>query len=111
MVNIGKQLNKDVKAEITDMDQPLSKAIGNNLEIKEVIETLKGNGPKELNEIYLSSGSIILLQAKIFVDRNEVRKVLEENIKKGKALERFKEFVKAQGEDVDYAKHLKIPCQ
>ena len=76
MVNIGKHFKKDVKAEITDMNQPLGKAIGNNLEIKEVIETLKGNGPKDLNEICLSSGAIMLQQAKIYEDRNEARKAL-----------------------------------
>ena len=105
MVNIGKKLNKDVKAEITDMNQPLGKAVGNNLEIKEVIETLKGNGPKDLMEICLSSGAILLQQAKIYNDRNEGRKALEENIKNGKAFEKFKEFVKAQGGDLDYIDH------
>ena len=105
MVNIGKHFKKDVKAEITDMNQPLGKAIGNNLEIKEVIETLKGNGPKDLNEICLSSGAIMLQQAKIYEDRNEARKALEENIKNGKAFEKFKEFVKAQEGDVDYIDH------
>ena len=84
MVNIGKQLNKNVKAEITDMNQPLGKAVGNNLEIKEVIETLKGNGPKDLEEICLSSGSILLTQAEIF-----------KNV----------EDAKAQGGDLDYIDH------
>ena len=105
MVLIGKNLKKDVKAEITDMNQPLGKAVGNNLEIKEVIETLKGNGPKDLVEICLSSGAILLQQAKIFADRAEARKALEENIKNGKAFEKFKEFVKAQGGDVEYIDH------
>ena len=105
MVNIGKNLKKDVKAEITDMNQPLGKAVGNNLEIKEVIETLKGNGPKDLVEICLSSGAILLQQAKIFTNRDEARKALEENIKNGKAFEKFKEFVKAQGGDVEYIDH------
>ena len=105
MVNIGKKLNKDVKAEITDMNQPLGKAVGNSLEIKEVIETLKGNGPKDLEEICLSSGAILLQQAKIYEDRKEARRALEENIKNGKAFEKFKEFVKAQGGDVEYIDH------
>jgi pyrimidine-nucleoside phosphorylase len=105
MVNIGKLLNKDVKAEITDMNQPLGKAIGNNLEIKEVIETLKGNGPKDLVEICVSSGAILLQQAKIYPDKNEGRKAIEENIKNGKAFEKFKEFVKSQGGDIDYIDH------
>ena len=105
MVNIGKQLNKNVKAEITDMNQPLGKAVGNNLEIKEVIETLKGNGPKDLEEICLSSGSILLTQAEIFKNVEDARKALVENIKNGKAFEKFKEFVKAQGGDLDYIDH------
>ena len=87
MVNIGKELKKNVKAEITDMNQPLGKAVGNNLEIKEVIETLKGNGPKDLVEICLSSGSILLVQAELFKNVEDA------------------EFVKAQGGDLDYIDH------
>ena len=105
MVNIGKQLKKNVKAEITDMNQPLGKAVGNNLEIKEVIETLKGNGPKDLEEICLSSGAILLTQAGIYKDVEDARKALIENIKNGKAFEKFKEFVKAQGGDIEYIDH------
>ena len=105
MVNIGKQLKKNVKAEITDMNQPLGKAVGNNLEIKEVIETLKGNGPKDLQEICLSSGAILLTQAELFKNKEDARKALEENIKNGKAFEKFKDFVKAQGGDLEYIDH------
>ena len=105
MVNIGKSLKKDVRAEITDMNQPLGKAVGNILEIKECIETLQGRGPPDLNEICLSSGSILLEQAKIFKDRNEARKALEENLKNGKAYKKFREFVIAQGGDVEYCDH------
>ena len=105
MVNIGKKLKKNVKAEITDMNQPLGKAVGNNLEIKEVIETLKGNGPKDLEEICLSSGAILLTQAELFKNTEDAKKALIENIKNGKAFEKFKEFVKAQGGDIDYIDH------
>ena len=105
MVNIGKELKKNVKAEITDMNQPLGKAVGNSLEIKEVIETLKGNGPKDLEEICLSSGAILLTQAELFKNTEDARKALVENIKNGKAFEKFKEFVKAQGGDVEYIDH------
>jgi pyrimidine-nucleoside phosphorylase len=105
MVNIGKQLKKNVKAEITDMNQPLGKAVGNNLEIKEVIETLKGNGPKDLEEICISSGAILLTQAELYKNVEDARKALMENIKNGKAFEKFKEFVKAQGGDVEYIDH------
>lgn len=102
MVDIGKELNKDVKAEITDMDQPLGYAVGNNLEVKEVIDTLKGNGPKDLYELCLYSGSIMLKQSKIFDDLDKAKEALIENINNGKAFEKFKEFVAAQGGDVSY---------
>src|SRR5574344_1460865 len=102
MVDIGKSLKKDVRAEVTDMDQPLGCAVGNNLEIKEVIETLKGNGPKDLNEICLSSGALLLQMAKIYPNLEDGRAVLIENIKNGRAFDKFKEFVKAQHGDVSY---------
>jgi len=105
MVKIGKSLNKDVRAEITDMNQPLGKAVGNILEIKECIETLQGRGPEDLNDICLSSGAILLEQAKLYKDRNEARKALEENLKNGKAYKKFREFVIAQGGDVEYCDH------
>ena len=105
MVKIGKSFNKDVRAEITDMNQPLGMAIGNILEIKECIETLQGRGPPDLNEICLSSGAILLEQSKIFKNRDEARKVLEENLKNGKAYNKFREFVIAQQGDVEYCDH------
>ena len=105
MVKIGKSFNKDVRAEITDMNQPLGKAIGNILEIKECIETLQGRGPPDLNEICLSSGALLLEQSKIFKNREEARKALEENLKNGKAYNKFREFVIAQGGDVEYCDH------
>ena len=102
MVDIGKELNKDVKAEVTSMDQPLGCAVGNSLEIKEVIDTLKGKGPADITEICISSGSIMLMQAKLYNTIDEARKALEESLHNGKAFEKFKEFVKAQGGDVTY---------
>ena len=102
MVNIGKHLNKDVKAEVTPMDQPLGLAVGNNLEINEVIATLKGNGPKDLFELCIDSGAIMLMQAKITKTKEEGVKILQENVKNGKAFDKFVEFVSAQGGDVSY---------
>ena len=66
MVEIGTHLNRDTKAIISDMDQPLGFAIGNILEVKEAVNTLKGNGPKDLIDLCLEAGSIMLVQAKLF---------------------------------------------
>ena len=105
MVEIGKKLGKDVKAEVTDMDQPLGMAVGNNLEIKEVIETLKGKGPKDLFELCVNSGSIMLTQDKLFKNPKDAREAILENVKNGKAFDKFVEFVEAQGGDVSYILH------
>lgn len=102
MINIGRHLGKDVRAEVTDMDQPLGYAVGNNLEIKEVIETLHNRGPKDLTKLCLDSGSIMLVQAKLFHDKKEARKALLKNLKNGKAFEKFVEFVKTQKGDASY---------
>ncbi len=102
MVNIGKSLNKDVKAEVTDMNQPLGCAVGNSLEIKEVIETLKGNGPEDITSICVSSGAILLVQSKLYSNVEDAKKAILENVKNGKAFAKFVEFVKAQGGDESY---------
>ncbi len=105
MVNIGRKLGKNVKAEVTDMDQPLGMAVGNNLEIKEVIDILKGRGSEDLRNLCLDSGSVMLVQAKLYEDEEEARKALIKNLDNGKAFEKFVEFVKAQGGDTNYILH------
>ncbi len=102
MVDIGKKLNKNVIAEITDMDQPLGKAVGNNLEIKEVIDTLNNKGPKDITELCIESGSIMLTQAKLFKNEEEARKALVENLNNGNAFKKFVDFVEAQNGDISY---------
>ena len=108
MVDIGKHLGRETIGVISDMDQPLGYAIGNSLEVIEAIELLKGNGPKDLLELTLTIGSNMLFCAKMAESEEEARKMLIENIKNGKGLEKLKDFVKAQGGDIspidDYSK-------
>lgn len=99
MVGIGKHVGRNTVAIISDMDQPLGFAIGNALEVKEAIETLKGNGPKDLLELCLTLGSNMVVLAGAAKDTDEARKMLMETITSGKAIEKLKEFVKAQGGD------------
>lgn len=87
MVEIGVNLGKKMFAYITDMNQPLGKAVGNALEMIQAIETLKGNGPKDYTELVLVHSSRMLVLAEIAKDISEGRRIAEDMIKSGKALE------------------------
>ncbi len=102
MVSIGKKLNRDTVAVLTDMEQPLGQAVGNNLEVIEAIETLQGKGPKDLEELCLTLGANMLKLAGKVKDYNKGYKLLEELLQNGKAFEQFKKLVKKQGGDVTY---------
>ncbi|MBD7914504.1 pyrimidine-nucleoside phosphorylase [Clostridium sp. Sa3CUN1] len=99
MVNIGKSVGRKTVGVISDMDQPLGYAIGNALEVKEAIDLLKGNGPKDLLELTLTLGSYMIICANKAESFEEARSLLLENIENGKGLEKLKEFVEAQGGD------------
>ena len=99
MVEIGKGAGKSTIAIISEMDEPLGLAVGNSLEVREVIESLKGRGPKDLMELVYCLGSYMIKSAKPEVSLADARKLLEASITEGTALEKFKAFVKAQGGD------------
>lgn len=99
MVGIGKSVGRNTVAVISDMDQPLGFAIGNALEVEEAINTLKGTGPKDLLELCLVLGSNMVVLAEKAKTLEEARAMLAEAIESGKALNKLKEFVAAQGGD------------
>ena len=101
MISIGNSLGRNTMAMITDMNQPLGNTIGNAIEIKEAIETLKGHGPKDFTELCMQAAEIMLMQGKVAENKEEARKMLEEVVASGKAFETFKDMVKAQGGNVD----------
>lgn len=102
MVNIGKSFGKDVRAEISDMDQPLGLAVGNILEVKEAIAALHGQGPKDLMEICYNSGATMLVQSKIVKNQEEGRELLKAKVDSGEAFNKFRQMVIAQGGDVSF---------
>ena len=102
MVDIGDELKRDTRAILTDMNQPLGLAIGNNLEVIEAINTLNGHGPSDLVELCINAGAIMLVQAGRVETVEEGKVLLEENIKNGSALEKLAQMVKAQGGDESY---------
>ena len=99
MVAIGKNVGRRTMAVISDMSQPLGRAIGNALEIKESIETLQGNGPEDLLELSLTLGSQMVVLGQKAKTLEEARELLVNNIQNGKALEKFKQFLANQGGD------------
>ncbi|BAP39605.1 thymidine phosphorylase [Metamycoplasma canadense] len=101
MIEIGKKLNRKIAVEITNMEKPLGRAIGNKIEILEAVETLNGNGPKDFTEIIYSSGATLLLLANKVKTEEEARKKIKEVINNKKALEKFNEWIKAQNGNVD----------
>lgn len=100
MVNIGKLMNKDVKAIISDMNTPLGYAIGNSLEVIEAINTLQNKGPQDLVDVCIELGIIMMLQSNIYQDENFARKKLIENLENNKAFDKFIEFAQAQNGDI-----------
>ncbi|MCG1450610.1 pyrimidine-nucleoside phosphorylase [Staphylococcus epidermidis] len=99
MVRIGNNVGRNTMAIISDMSQPLGNAIGNALELKEAIATLKGNGPKDLTELVLTLGSQMVVLAEQAASLDEARQMLIDAIKTGKALNKFKTFLLNQGGD------------
>ncbi|ALF11415.1 pyrimidine-nucleoside phosphorylase [Parageobacillus thermoglucosidasius] len=99
MVEIGKRVGRKTMAVISDMSQPLGYAVGNALEVKEAIDTLKGKGPEDLQELCLTLGSYMVYLAEKASSLEEARALLEASIREGKALETFKVFLSAQGGD------------
>ncbi len=99
MVSIGTMAGKKTVAVITDMDQPLGRAVGNSLEVREAIDTLRGEGPADFKEVMFALGSQMLMLAGRAADEKEARALMEGVIQDGSALDKFAQFVRAQGGD------------
>ena len=105
MCAIGNSLNRDTRAVLTSMEQPLGHAVGNALEVKEAIDTLHGHGPKDFQDLCYQSGAIMLEQAGIANSEEEGLKMLHKVVEDGSAFEKLRQMVIAQGGDVSYIDH------
>lgn len=108
MIYVGKKLGRSIKAVISDMNQPLGCSIGNSLEVIESIETLKGHGPEDLTKLCLHICAEFLLEAKKFKNYKDAYKYASETLYSLKALEKFKEFIKAQGGNPNIVDNYKL---
>ena len=105
MIKIGNNCGRRTAALITDMDQPLGHAVGNSLEVLEAVEVLKGHGEERLTEICKELSAYLYVMSDLSDEKDESKRweeayrVIDEVISSGKALLKFREFVKAQGGD------------
>lgn len=105
MVRIGNGAGRKTIAVVSDMDQPLGYAVGNALEVREAIDTLKGNGPKDFVELCMTLGSYMLVAGGKAKTREDAECILREVIADGSALDKLAEFVEAQGGDRELVYH------
>jgi pyrimidine-nucleoside phosphorylase len=103
MVELGREAGRQVVCLITDMDQPLGQAVGNALELREAIATLRGQGPSDFTELVVSASAQLLALSDLGVDAGEGRRRAEEAIRDGSALEAYERWIAAQGGDPDAA--------
>lgn len=101
MVSIGKALNRKTIAIITNMNEPLGHEIGNANEVREAMEVLKGNGAEDETIVALTIAAYMALLGGAFKDFDSAYEKLKDIIKSGKAIEKFKEFIKIQGGDTE----------
>ncbi|MCL2337856.1 MAG: pyrimidine-nucleoside phosphorylase [Firmicutes bacterium] len=99
MVDIGRQVGREMLAVVTDMSRPLGHFIGNALEVREALATLREEGPEDLKELCLTLGAHMLVLGKVASSYTAARSRLETILQNGEALRKFKDLVQAQGGD------------
>ena len=102
MIEIGKLANRETVCVLTNMNEPLGYAVGNNLEVIEAIDFLKGKMPKDLKQVVLELGAYMIKLAGLGEKLEENKNKMLENISNGKAYNKFVEMVKNQEGDISY---------
>ena len=102
MIKIGKLANRETVCILTDMDEPVGFAVGNNLEVIEAIKFLKGDMPQDLKDVVLELGAYMIKLAGLGDDLEDNKNKMLENIHNGKAFDKFAQMVKNQGGDISY---------
>ena len=106
MIEIGKLANRETICILTNMDEPLGYAVGNNLEVIEAVNFLKGKMPEDLKEVVLELGAYMIKLAGLGDNIEDNKNKMLENINNGKAFEKFVELVRNQGGDISYIENV-----
>jgi pyrimidine-nucleoside phosphorylase len=101
MIDLGRHAGREVVAVISDMDEPLGHAVGNALEIREAIATLRGEGPPDFVELVTEASARLLALSDLGVNYDEARRRVEQAIADGSALKAYERWIAAQGGDPD----------
>ncbi|MGD0712890.1 MAG: thymidine phosphorylase [Gaiellaceae bacterium] len=101
MIALGERAERDVVCVLTDMDQPLGLAVGNALEVREAVATLRGEGPPDFRELVLDACAHLLALSDLDVDRAEGRRLAEQAVADGSAVAAYERWVRTQGGDPD----------
>jgi pyrimidine-nucleoside phosphorylase len=101
MLELGRRAGKEVTCLLTDMDQPLGRAVGNALEIREALETVRGDGPADFTELVLDACARLLAYSDLGIDVEEGRRRAEAAVADGSALDTYERWIRAQGGDPD----------
>jgi pyrimidine-nucleoside phosphorylase len=103
MIELGRRADREVVCLLTDMDQPLGSAVGNALEVREAIATVRGDGPADFTELVLDACARLLELSDLGVDLAEGRARAEAAVADGSALDAYERWIRAQGGDPDEA--------
>ena len=103
MVDLGQREGREIVCLLTDMDQPLGRAVGNALEVREVVATLKGHGPDDFTELVLDASAHLLALSDLGIDVDEGRRRSQRAIADGSALAAYERWIRAQGGDPELA--------
>ena len=111
MREIGEGAGREVTCLLTDMDQPLGRAVGNALEVDEARDTIRGDGPADFTELVLDASARLLAYSDLGIDLDEGRTRAEAAVEDGSALETYERWVRAQGGNPDPAVLERAPVQ
>jgi pyrimidine-nucleoside phosphorylase len=99
MIELGRRAGRRVVCMLTDMDQPLGEAVGNALEVREAVDTIRGQGPADFSELVLASVAHLLALSDLGLDEDAARERAVEAVADGSALATYERWVEAQGGD------------
>jgi pyrimidine-nucleoside phosphorylase len=101
MIELGRRAERETMCVLTDMDQPLGRAVGNALEIREAVDTIRGHGPADFTELVLESVAHLLAISDLGVTEEEGRRRAEDAVARGEALDAYERWIRAQHGDPD----------